>query len=117
MSSIPDYVELHQVAAYWAPTGNDDYGRPTWGTVVQINCRWEDKATLYVDAKGREFVSRAIVYVDTDVAPMGVLSLGPVSQLSDPINPFANPNTWEVKKYERIPEIDNAQKFLKAAIV
>lgn len=54
---------LNQSTTWFAKTGNDSYGKPTYGaTGVAIKCRWEDKFQLIRNPQGNEVVSKAVCY-------------------------------------------------------
>ena len=68
-------------ATYWS-TGNslDLYGQPRFPAPAVIACRWEDKQELFVDDKGEEVVSSAVVYSDLDLDLGGFLFMGESAQ-------------------------------------
>ena len=67
---------LRQKAVYWPPGDRDKYGRNTFGSPVEIKCRWDDKIQEVVQEDGSETMSVAEVMVDRDLAVGGVLLLG-----------------------------------------
>lgn len=81
-----EYTEdMHQAATYWAPAGNDGFGGVGFDAPEQLDpgVRWEDKAELFRDDKGREVMSSAVVYVPKPLEIRGYLYLG-TSGASDP---------------------------------
>jgi hypothetical protein len=101
---------LQENAAYWAPAGSDDTGRPAYTPAVMIDCRWEDTNDEFVDKEGRTQVSKAMVYVDRKLDLHGVLKyLGPkkespsLSSLADQAKPFSNPDSWEIRAINNLP--------------
>jgi hypothetical protein len=103
-----------QKAVYWPPSTYDAYGQPTMGTAVQIDCRWEDKSEQFLDANGQEQLSNAIVYVSQDVALGGMLWLGLLA--SAPVNPKADDDAWEIRKFEKLPNL-KASEFLRTVML
>lgn len=97
---------LKQKAVLWLNPVNDGYGGRTFDDPAEIDCRWEDLAQTFVDASGREAVSRAVVYVDRDVAPGAYLMLGEVADLdSDSAGPDSEPDAREVRSFSKIPSV------------
>lgn len=101
-------------AVYWPPSGIDGYGRPTMGTAVQLDVRWEDAHEQFLDANGEDQTSNAVVYVSADVALGGYLWLGELA--SKPSDPKLDRNAWEIRKYEKLPNF-KATEFLRTAIL
>lgn len=75
---------LLETATYWAPTATPTHsGAVQFASPVPVAVRWEDRAERFVDAQGRERISRAVVTVDREVAPDGRLLKG-TSAAADP---------------------------------
>lgn len=112
-----------QTAVYW-PLGSettggrdmDDYGKPLYSAAVEISCRWVDKAREFITPAGERATSRAEVYVDRDVSVKGVLFLGSLTDLTDVNNPKANVGAWEIRGFEKTPNL-KATEFLRKAIL
>jgi hypothetical protein len=77
-------------AVYWAPVGNDEEGQPTYEGPVEIRCRWDDTTVQYKDYRGRDTVSRAIVYPDRALVNGGVLWRGRLTAVEYQAEPFRN---------------------------
>lgn len=103
-----------QDAVYWPISSVDNYGQPVLGTPVQIRCRWEDRNEEFVDVNGTQLLSSAVVYVDRDVVPGGVLMLGTLADITDADNPKENDNAYEIRRFDNLPDI-RAKEFLKTA--
>lgn len=93
-------AKLHQKATYWAPSGNDGFGNATFSAPSTINCRWEERTDLFIDAAGKEARSHARVYVDTDVEINGYLYLG----ISSSTAPEAAAHL--IKDFRKIPDLN-----------
>ncbi len=94
---------LKQKAVYWAFTGYDNHGQPTYAAAVQIACRWVDSHEEIINAKGEKQISNATVMVGVDTPPDGVLWLGAIGGLTDAANPFNNPDAWPIIKFDKTP--------------
>jgi len=105
---------LKQKAVYWAKTGIDGFHKTTYGTPVEINCRWEYGNKLVVDDLGKERNSKATVFVDRDMNNDDGIYFGTLDSLS--ASEKADPtliNEFEViKQYKKIPSV-SAKKFLR----
>jgi len=112
---------LKQKAVYWPPgseeTGGrdyDDYGKPVYAQPVEIDCRWEDVNEEFVQASGERVAAQCVVYTDRDVRIRGVLMLGTLPDVLDSLNPKANPNAWEIRRFDKIPNLRNTEILRKA---
>jgi hypothetical protein len=113
---------LKQKAVYWPPQSSessgddfDDFGQPLVSLdPIEIDCRWEDVSQEFIAANGTNQVSRALVYVGQDVTVGGILMLGELVDIIDPVNIKTNPNTWEIKRFDKLPNLKNT-KYLRTA--
>ena len=107
---------LKQTAVYWAPSGIDDFGRPTWDDPVELDCRWEDVAEEFIDAAGERQLSAAKVFVESDVEVHGVLMLGELTDLESGADPLEHEDAWEILKFAKIPNL-RATEYLRTAFL
>ena len=105
-----------QKAVYWplATASPDDYGQPVYDTHVEIDCRWDDVVQEFIDSKGTIQASHSIVYTDRDIVLGGVLMLGELADITDEDNPKENENAWEIKRFDKIPNL-RATEYLRMA--
>jgi hypothetical protein len=94
-----------QRAVYWPATSIDSQNRVVLGTPVQIDCRWEEKSTEFIDIDGQPTVSSVVVYVDRDVTLRGYLWLGLLA--SAPTDPRVVSSGREIRSFEKIPNFRN----------
>ena len=107
---------LIQDAIYWAPSGVDSRGQPTWALPKEIRVRWEDVTQEFIDDDGDVQMSRALIYVSEDVEVAGVLFLGQLLNTIDQTDPKANAGAWEIRRYEKLPKL-NGREFLRTVFV
>jgi hypothetical protein len=105
-----------QTAVYWAPIGYDNTGHPEWDDPIEIDCRWEDVTEEFIDPTGTRFFSTAKVYVDQDVELGGVLMLGELDDLESGSDPKANEGAWEIKRFEKLPNLRNTENLRTALL-
>lgn len=109
-----------QTAVYWPldiESGGDkfdDYGQPVLSDPIEIKCRWEDVSEEFIGSDGTRQISNAKVYVDRDVDVGGVLMLGTLLDVSSADNPKGNIGAFEIRKFEKIPNL-KATEFLRTA--
>lgn len=103
---------LNQTVTYWSPGTVDNYGDLSFNTPVTMNGRWENSVELVTDSKGREFTSRARVYLFSDVENEGYLFLG-TSAVADPTT---LEGAYLIRFFSKIPDID-AIDFERKAFV
>jgi hypothetical protein len=107
---------LTQTAVYWGSPTPDGQGGKTFDDPVELDCRWEDREELFIDASGQEKRSHAVVYLGSDVANGGFLYLGDLDDLSsdDEADPQAVDGAREVRAFQKVPSIDGRRNTRKA---
>ena len=103
---------LRQTITYWSPSTPDGFGGKSFGSPTTLNGRWEDKVVEFVDPEGRESVSQAIVYTDTDVSLGGFLYNG-TSTASDP---NSVDGAREIRNFSKTPNL-KANQFERKVIL
>jgi len=109
-----------QTAVYWGTPVDNGYGGKTFATAVEVSCRWEDtveKINRIGDRMEEEIVSRAQVYVTTDVQEKGYLYLGALADLStaQKADPTTITKAYMINRFDKIPVIRKTDKFLRKA--
>lgn len=118
-----------QDAIYWPPATTDSFGRPGYGTLVELvvtaggnyRVRWEDVVEEFIDNEGTTQQSKAKVYVPVlpgggEVEVGGWLWLGVVGSLTSTTDPRANEGAYEVRSMAKLPNI-KATDFLRTAML
>lgn len=98
---------LTSTITVWGQGSLDIYGNAAFSTPVAIKGRWEDRNDLFRDNTNNELVSKAVVYVDTDVSVGSFVYLGTSTASSPP------PNSWEVKAFRKIPNLSGTESERK----
>jgi hypothetical protein len=73
---------LTQTCTVWPPQSPDGHEVPA-NPPVQKLCRWQDDAQRYQDNQGREFTSRAVIYLN-EAPVLDSFALQGASTLADP---------------------------------
>ena len=109
---------LPQVAVYWGSPVNTGAGDRTFAVPVEINCRWMQKAVLFVDQTGQTKVSKAVVMVDQDVDLGGYLYLGDLGDLSsaEELDPLTIAEAHEIRAFDRSPTFRGNESVRKATL-
>lgn len=118
-----------QNAIYWPPATADSFGRPGYGTLVELvvtsggnyRVRWEDVIEEFIDDQGTLQKSSAKVYVPVlpgggEVQVGGWLWLGDVGGLVSTTNPRANPGAYEARNVSKLPNL-KATDFLRTVML
>jgi hypothetical protein len=100
---------LHQDLTYWTVSA-DGFGGYSFGVPKTLKGRWEDKSELFTSGYGKEMVSKAIVYLDTDVTLDGYLMLG-TTTVADPTT---LPGAYQVAAFRKVPNL-GAVRFERKA--
>ena len=108
---------LKQYAVYWplSATELDKFGQPTYGTAVEIKCRWQDQSEEYLDYNGVRKISKAKVYVASDVDVGGVLWQGRLTAVPTSTTvPKKNAGAFEIQRFDKMPDL-KVRKYLRTA--
>jgi hypothetical protein len=116
-----------QNAVYWPPSGFDDFGQRTYGTLVELtksegtnNCvRWEDRNDEFVDMDGTMVISSSVVYCPAlsdgdEMVVGGFLWLGDRVDLADESIPSNNIGAAEIRRFDKMPNLKTTE-FLRTA--
>ena len=122
MSTIADHISdiCNQTAVYWDSPQNDGFGRMIYGAPVEVNCFWVDEQETMIDNDGKEWVTKAKVFVLQDLDEQGVLWLGTLSSLSDDekTDPKANlQKTQEIKRFIKTPSFYDEDSYVRKVIL
>lgn len=98
-----------QKAVWWALASIDSHGKEVYASPVQIACRWEGVNEQFLDANGDIQMSNAVVYTDRDTPPKGVLMLGLLADITDPVNIKENTGAWEIQRFDKLPTLSNKE--------
>jgi hypothetical protein len=111
---------LKQKAVYWGNPVNDGTNNFTFDTPVEIDCRWQDKAVLFVGANGEQDVSRSIIYTIDDLVLNGYLYLGTLDELYDvaessayELNPKEIDNAFIIKNIDKSPSMNIIDNYTR----
>lgn len=106
---------LRQTAVLWANPTSDGQGGRTFDDPVETNVRWEQQQELFTDASGQERLSRAVVFIDRDVAVGEYLFLGGLDDLSsaEESDPLIVGDAYEIMKFEKIPDLSASRSVRK----
>jgi len=97
---------LNQKVVYWGSPVTDGYGKLTFADPIEIDVRWEAKMELFLSFNGKEELSQAIIYSDTEMEIDGYLMLGELTDLigltSDPMAQVA---ACPIKQFKKSPDL------------
>jgi len=118
MSDVFGQNGLNQTAIYWSLPTNDGMGGKIFSDGVEVSVRWEDRQQIFIDAKGQEIISRAVVYVDKDMDIGGYLVLMDFDSLaSDEVdNPLLISTAMPIRTFSKMPSF-KATKFIRLAVL
>lgn len=108
---------LKKKAVYWAPTGSDKFGKTTFADPVEIDCRWDEDAKLFLTEEGKQEVSRALVMVSVDTQRRGMLKLGTLDDLvANPSTPYQNAEVYEIRGFKKLRKLSREEYFRQAIL-
>jgi hypothetical protein len=103
---------MKTTAVYWAQDSLDAFGKPTWDTPVQIDCRWTDATEEFIDPNGETQLSHAKLIVDRDLEVKGVMWQGLLVDVVDSSTPKNNPGAWEILQFKKTANF-KGNKYLR----
>lgn len=106
---------LKQKCVYWPPGPAGDYGKTTYGTAVEIDCRWLVIQKEFVTREGTTLISTDQVFVGQPIEPEGWLWKGELADVPDAGDPVAS-SAGKIKAYNELPSL-NAKRFLRWAFL
>ncbi len=99
-------------AVLWPLLGIDDFGKPTYGDLVLIDCRWDVVREEFIGPNGDREMSKARLIVDRDIDVKGVLLLGTLADVVDVDDPKNNDGAWEVRQFSKTANF-KGNKYLR----
>lgn len=104
---------LKQKATWWSVTP-DSFGGDLFGAPTLLDCRWESRSEVFIgQIDRRELVSKAVVYLNQDVAVGDYLFEGDQTVLA---NPSGLTGAFKVQKFDKIPDLRNLEAVRRAVL-
>jgi hypothetical protein len=103
---------LREDVTHWPVTGSDGYGGFTFGTPIKLKGRWEEKQELFLTLDNEEEVSKAIVYLNADVAEGDYLGQGDQTTEADPTASTADAH--RLRQYDKVTDLRALNALRKA---
>lgn len=94
------------------PVTVSDYGGWTPGISTVVKGRWEEKQEVFFDQGGQEQVSRAVLYVDADIAINSYVYRG----LSASTDPTTLEGAEQVRMTKTIDNLSGTDKLRKVIL-
>jgi hypothetical protein len=104
---------LDQDITWWA-VSPDGYGGDAFAAPVLIQGRWQDRQELYIGQVDRsEHISKAMVFVDRDIAVGDYLCQGDQTAHSDPT---VLGGAYKSQRFDSITDLRNANTLRRATL-
>lgn len=104
-------VRFPQQITYWAATP-DGFGGNTFASPQVIKGRWEDSIEETVDSSGNKIISRAIVYLASDIVVGGYL----YPDSSTAVDPTTLSTAFPIRRFDKMPDVRSASYLRKAVL-
>jgi hypothetical protein len=88
---------------YWAYTGADRDGQPTYAAPGQMTCRWDEAIKQVFAEDGSPVFSKIELITQSRLQPKGMIRKGTVASLTSPTVPKSNTGVHEVIMVEETP--------------
>ena len=104
-----------QTAVYWGAPVVDGYGGFTYSTPREIPVRWDNVSEVVSTAKNTEYVCKAKVIVNEDLAEQGYLYLGALTDLTEAqkADPKLVDGAHEIMRIDKTPMIFKTDEFVR----
>ena len=100
----------NQDVTYWAKSGKDASGDPSFATPVAIKARWEERAVAFTNFRGEAGSSMALAFLGQTVTIGGFLFLGTSAVAS----PFSVVGSLEIQGISDVPSLEGNVSERKA---
>lgn len=110
MSEVPGLVEK---ITYWERGLPNGFGGWAWASPAKLKGRWQDDNELFIDTQGQQALSRARVYLKSDVIIGGYLFNGE----SIAVDPTTVSGAFEIKQYRNSPPLGGSGMTERRALL
>ena len=102
---------LKQKVVYWEVLSVDGYNHTTFSDPLEISCRWTNNQVIFLDSKGKECRSIAVVNTDWIIYPDGFIYLGNLKGLStaQKADPTLLDTAYPIKKVQSTLSVDGQE--------
>lgn len=107
----PASRNLRSAITYWAPSTRSEWGQRGFMAPTKIRGRWTEAGETVTLNTGQEYVSKAIAFVDRELAAEGYLALGDYTEITDPTLVV---DAYEIKAFRGTPDLRNLEQERKA---
>ena len=95
--------KLLQEVTHWPITGSDGFGGFVFGAPVLLEGRWEEKSELFISEDNESVLSKAIVYLDSDVDNGDYVAQGDHTAVADPLTVVS----YRIRNYGKVTDLRN----------
>jgi len=108
-------VKMRKQKAVWWQRGAtpDRYGKYSYASPIEIDCRWDDAAVEFRNEKGENVVSKSVVYPDRILAIGDRLREGDIES-DEPADPTTITTTAEIQRFDKTPNIKATETLYTA---
>ena len=103
-----------QTLTYWAYTGSDRYGQPTYGPPVQMTCRWDEMIKQVFSSDGSPVFSSIELITRVRLAPKGLVRIGRIPTGGTTPAPRTYVDVYEVIATSFTPNLRNTETLYEA---
>lgn len=103
-----------QSMVYWPYTGADLFGQPTYGTPVQMTCRWDDYVKQVFNTEGSPVFSKIELITRTRLQPKGLVWKGSLALFTADLRPDVSEGVHEIIAASSTPNFRNTETLYEA---
>ena len=105
---------LRDQATHWVNTGSNGYGGFAFSAPVLLSARWQEHVEISRDEAGEEFVSKAKVFLASNVTPGDYVAEGDRTATSDPTT--ITGIAYRVRNFMRVTDLSRADTVRTALL-
>ena len=100
---------------YWAYSGADRYGQPTYAAPVQMKCRWDDCRKQIFTDDGSPVFTKIELITASALTLKGVVKKGKLTASINQADPHANADVHEIMETAITPMLKTRNIYLYEA--
>jgi hypothetical protein len=103
-----------QTLVYWAYSGSDLFGQPTYANPVQMTCRWDDMVKQVFTPEGSPVFSKIELITKKRLEPKGLVWKGTLAKFTAGLRPDNSTGVHEVLAASSTPNFRNTETLYEA---
>lgn len=104
---------FRQDVTHWPVTGTDGFGGFAFAEPILLRGRWEEKSEVFINQDNESVLSKAIVYVNSDVTNGDFVALGDFATEEVRVLDPTEVSAFRIRNYGKITDLSALQALRK----